>query len=128
MGTRRRHGSGVEWEERFGYSRAVRVGDRILVAGTTATGPDGVVGLGDPERQTRFVLERIRTAIEALDGRLEDVVRTRIFVAHLADWETIAAVHGEYFAAIRPVNTLVQANLVGADYLVEIEAEAVVGE
>ncbi len=124
---RQRVGSGVEWEERFGYSRALRVGDRILVAGTTATGPDGAVG-GSAADQTRFVLEKIRAAIEQLGGRLEDVVRTRVFVADTSDWEEVATVHGEYFHSIRPANTLVQASLVGPEYSVEIEAEAVVDD
>jgi enamine deaminase RidA (YjgF/YER057c/UK114 family) len=103
------------------------VGDRISVSGTTATGPDGVIGPGDPAAQTRAILDRIEAAIEQLGGRLEDVVRTRIYVRDIAHWETIARIHGERFAAIRPANTLVEARLVGDDYLVEIEAEAIIG-
>ena len=120
-------GSGVPWEEEYGYSRAVRVGDRILVSGTTATGPDGLVAPGDPAGQTRYALEKIDKAITSLGGKLEDVVRTRIFVARVEDWKDVGRVHGEVFGAIRPANTLVRAELIGDEYLVEIEAEAVVG-
>ena len=124
---RRSIGSGVPWEDEFGYSRATRVGDRILVSGTTATGPDGPVALGDPGEQTRYAIEKIRTAIEALGGRLEEVVRTRIHVKPGTDWEAVARVHGEFFSAVRPACTLTYADLVGEEYLVEIEVEAVVG-
>ena len=121
-------GTGTAWEELAGYSRAVRVGDRILVSGTTATGPDGaVIGKGDAAAQTRAILDKIEWAIQQLGGALADVVRTRVYVRNLADWEAAARVHGERFATIRPANTLVEARLVGDDYLVEIEAEAVVG-
>jgi enamine deaminase RidA (YjgF/YER057c/UK114 family) len=120
-------GSGTHWEALAGYARAVRVGDRILVSGTTATGPEGLVGAGDPAAQARFILDKIEAALLQLGGSLRDVVRTRIYVSRLDDWEPVARVHGERFGAIRPANTLVQAGLVGAGYLVEIEAEAVIG-
>ncbi len=119
--------SGTHWERIAGFARAVRVGDRILVSGTTATDADGVVGAGDPAAQTRYILDKITGAIEQLGGTLRDVVRTRVYVRHIEDWEPVARVHGEYFSAIRPANTLVQALLVGDEYLVEIEAEAVIG-
>jgi enamine deaminase RidA (YjgF/YER057c/UK114 family) len=119
--------SGTVWEAMAGYARAVRVGDRILVSGTTATGPDGAVAPGDPAAQARFVLDKIERAIETLGGRLRDVVRTRVYVRRLEDWEAVARVHGERLGAIRPANTLVQAGLIGEPYLVEIEAEAVIG-
>jgi enamine deaminase RidA (YjgF/YER057c/UK114 family) len=119
--------TGTHWEALAGYARAVRVGDRILVSGTTATGPDGVVGMGDAAAQARFILDRIEAAIGQLGGRLGDVVRTRVYVRNIGDWEVVARVHGERFGAIRPANTLVQAKLVGDEYLVEIEAEAIVG-
>lgn len=119
--------TGTHWEALAGYARAVRVGDRILVSGTTATGPDGVVGGGDAAAQTRFILDRIEAAITQLGGSMRDVVRTRVYVYNVADWEAVARVHGERFGAIRPANTLVQAQLVGPEYLVEIEAEAIVG-
>lgn len=124
---RRSVSSGTPWEEKFGYSRAVRVGDHIHVSGTTATGPDGPVAEGDPAGQTRYALDKIEKAIRDLGGTLGDVVRTRIFIARMDDWEAVAKVHGDRFGKIRPANTLVRADLVGEEYLVEIEAEAVVG-
>jgi enamine deaminase RidA (YjgF/YER057c/UK114 family) len=120
--------SGTVWEELAGYSRAIRIGDRILVSGTTATGPAGeVIGPGDPAEQTRYVLDKIEQAVRTLGGRLEDIVRTRIYLRNVTDWEPVARIHGERFALIRPANTLVEAKLVGDDYLVEIEAEALIG-
>jgi enamine deaminase RidA (YjgF/YER057c/UK114 family) len=124
---RRTVGSGVSWEEEYGYSRAVRVGDHIHVSGTTATGPDGPVAPGDPAGQARYALDKIEKAIRELGGSLGDVVRTRIYIARMADWEEVAKAHGERFGKIRPANTLIRADLVGEEYLVEIEAEAVVG-
>ncbi|MXW71811.1 MAG: RidA family protein [Acidobacteria bacterium] len=124
---RRSVGSGVSWEAEFGYSRATRIGDRILVSGTTATGPDGPVATGDPAGQTRYAIGKIRTAIESLGGSLDDVVRTRIHVKPGTDWEAVARVHGEFFGSVRPACTLTYADLVGEEYLVEIEVEAVVG-
>ncbi len=118
--------SGVPWETEYAYCRAIRVGDRILVSGTTATGEDGPVALGDAEGQTRHALGKIRDALESLGGSLEDVVRTRIHVKPGADWEAVARVHGEWFRNIRPACTLTFAELVGEEYLVEIEVEAVV--
>ncbi len=119
--------SGTEWEKLAGYARAVRVGDRILVSGTTATGPDGVLGAGDPAAQTCMIIDKIEASIRQLGGTLQDVVRTRIFLANIEQWEPVARVHGERFGSIRPANTLVQAALVGSEYLVEMEAEAVIG-
>jgi enamine deaminase RidA (YjgF/YER057c/UK114 family) len=119
--------SGTVWEEMAAYSRAVRVGDRILVSGTTATGPEGLVGGADPAAQARFIYDKIDFSIKALGGRFEDIVRTRVFVSDIAHWEAVARVHGERFARIRPANTLVEARLVGPEYLVEIEVEAIIG-
>ena len=119
--------SGTHWETLAGYARAVRIGDRVLVSGTTATGPDGVVGRGNPAAQARFILDKIEVAIHKLGATMDDVVRTRVYVKDIADWEPVARVHGERFGHIRPANTLVQARLVGDEYLVEIEAEAVIG-
>jgi enamine deaminase RidA (YjgF/YER057c/UK114 family) len=119
--------TGTVWEGLAGYSRAVRIENRILISGTTATGPEGVFGPGDPEAQTRFILDKIEAAIQQLGGTLRDVVRTRIYLRNVGDWEAVARVHGERFGAIRPANTLVEAKLVGDEYLVEIEAEAVIG-
>src|SRR5436190_23926978 len=108
--------TGTHWESLAGYARAVRIGDRILVSGTTATGPHGVVGAGDAAVQARFIIDRIEAAIGQLGATLRDVVRTRVYVRDIGDWELVARVHGERFGAIRPANTLVQAQLVGAEY------------
>lgn len=125
---RRRVDSGSLWEAACGYSRAMRVGNRILVSGTTATHMDGsVVCPGDAEAQAIYILDKIAAAIEALGGTLDDVVQTRIWLRDANDWEGVGRVHGRVFATARPANTLVEvARLVGP-YLVEIEAEAVVG-
>jgi aryl-alcohol dehydrogenase-like predicted oxidoreductase/enamine deaminase RidA (YjgF/YER057c/UK114 family) len=118
--------SGTVWEDFAGYCRAVKDGNRVHVSGTTAThGPDKIGG-DDPIAQTHFVIDKIEGAIEAFGGKLADVVRTRIFVNDLQDWEAVARAHGDRFAGINPANTLVEAKLVGEGYLVEIEAEAVI--
>ena len=122
-----RYSTGTPWEAISGYSRAVRVGDRILVSGTTASGPDGALPIPDAAGQTRAILEIIKSAVEALGGNLTDIVRTRIYVKDIAHWQEVARVHGEYFADIRPACALVEARLVDDALLVEIEAEAVVG-
>lgn len=124
-----RHGrrlalSGTSWETTFGYSRAVRTGSRIVVSGTTATHRDRVMGVGDAAAQAHFVIDKIEGAIQSLGGALDDVVRTRVYVARMEDWEPVARAHGERFGAILPANTLVHAGLVGDEYLVEMEAEA----
>lgn len=120
--------SGTKWEAMAGYSRAVRVGGTIYVSGTTATDENGaLVGGTDTAAQTRYALQKIERAIVALGGTLRDVVRTRIFVSDITNWQAAAQVHGEFFEAIRPVTTLVEGKLVGPEYLIEIEAEAVVG-
>ena len=121
-----RYSTGTPWEAVAGYSRAVRSGDRIYVSGTTASCEAGAMDLDDPGEQARAVLEIISNAIEELGGSLSDVVRTRIYVKDIAHWESIARVHGEFFADIRPACTLVEARLVDDSLLVEIEAEAVV--
>ena len=123
-----RYSTGTPWEAAAGYSRAVRAGNRIYVSGTTASGEAGVMGLHDAGEQTRAILDIISNAIESLGGGLSDVVRTRIYVKDIAHWESVARVHGEFFADIRPACTLVEARLVDDSLLVEIEAEAVVAE
>ena len=123
---RRRVLSGTVWERDAGYARAVRVGDQITVSGTTATHGSRCIGGHDPAAQAHFVIDKIAGALQALGARLEDVVRTRIFVSNIAHWEPVARAHGERFGHIQPANTLVQAPLVGEEYLVEIEADAVV--
>jgi len=119
--------TGTTWETQYGYARAVRVGDRILVSGTTATHRDRAMGGRDAYAQATHVLDKIEGAIRSLGGTLEEVVRTRIYVPRTEDWEPVARAHGERFGAVQPANTLVSARLVGDEYLVEIEAEAVVG-
>lgn len=123
-----RYSTGTPWEAVAGYSRAVRSGDKIYVSGTTASGESGTMGLDNAEEQTRAVLEIIKNAVESLGGGLSDVVRTRIYVKDIAHWESVARVHGEFFADIRPACTLVEARLVDDSLLVEIEAEAVVAK
>jgi aryl-alcohol dehydrogenase-like predicted oxidoreductase/enamine deaminase RidA (YjgF/YER057c/UK114 family) len=120
--------SGSVWEPIAGYSRAIRAGDRILVSGTTATHGSGhVIGKHDAAVQATYILDKISSSIKALGGRLEDVVRTRIYLTNAADWQAVSKVHGLYFGDIRPANTMLQvAALIGDGYLVEIEAEAVV--
>ena len=120
--------SGSPYELSVGFSRAVRVGSLISVSGTAPIGPDRkTVGPGDPSAQSRRCFEIIRDALEEAGSSLSDVVRTRIFLTNIADWEKVAAVHGEFFGDIRPASTIVQvARLIEPDWLVEIEADAVV--
>ena len=119
--------SGTVWEDLAGFSRAVRKGDRILVSGTTATHGDRVIGGKDPAAQAHFVIDKIEGALQSLGGCLEDVVRTRVYIRNIDDWEPVSRAHGQRFGHIQPANTLVQAGLIGEDYLVEMEAEAIVG-
>ena len=118
--------SNTSWEEMASYSRAVKYGNRIIVSGTTATHNEKVIGKNDPIAQTNFIIDKIEAAVSSLGGSLSDIVRTRIFVKNMDDWKDIAETHGKRFKEINPANTLVQANLVGEDYLVEIEAEAII--
>jgi aryl-alcohol dehydrogenase-like predicted oxidoreductase/enamine deaminase RidA (YjgF/YER057c/UK114 family) len=119
--------SGSLWEPVCGYSRAVRTGNRILVSGTTAThGAGELVCRGDAAGQTVYILDKIAASIASLGGTLADVVRTRVYLRDVDDWEAVARVHGRYFGAVRPANTLLEVSRLVGDYLVEIEAEAVV--
>jgi len=120
--------TGTDWEPQVGYSRAIRVDDRILVSGTTATDEDGdPVAPGEPATQTWRALETVVDAIEAAGGTREHVVRTRLYVTDADDWETIGEVHREFFGDVRPASTMVEVSgLLGRENVVEIEAEAVV--
>jgi enamine deaminase RidA (YjgF/YER057c/UK114 family) len=124
--TKERIDSGTTWETLAGYSRAVRIGERVLVSGTTATHGELAIGHKDPAAQAHFVIDKIEASLESLGSKLSEVVRTRVFVNNMSDWEAISRAHGERFADIRPANTMFIVKLIGDEYLVEIEAEAII--
>ena len=130
MSDRSNYSSGAPWESIAGYSRAIRVGNIIEVAGTTAVDTEGqVVGAGDISEQTDYIFNKIRNALNDAGSKMSDVIRTRMYLTDINDWETVARVHGDIFSDIKPVSTLVEVSgLIDKELLIEIEVSAVVSD
>ena len=123
---RKNFSSGAKWEDIVGYSRAVQVGNQIELSGTVATDENGVVGRGDVYAQTVFILQKIEQVLAKADFQLTDVVRTRMFVTDISQWEEIGKAHGEFFRAIKPVTSMIEVSaLIDPEYLIEIEVTAI---
>ena len=126
MSVRKNFSSGAKWEDIVGYSRAVQIGNQLEVSGTVATDDNGVVGKDDFYAQTKFILQKIEKVLHQADFKLENVVRTRMFVTDISHWEEIGKAHGEFFKNIKPVTSMIEISaLIDPDYLVEIEVTAV---
>ena len=129
MSKRKQVSTGAEWEEIVGYTRAVKIGNIIEVSGTTAIQDRQIIGVDDPYKQAKFIINIIKETLEKLDAGLHDVVRTRMYVTDITHWEQVGKAHGEFFAEIKPASTLIEVKgLVHPDMLVEIEATAVLPE
>lgn len=121
--------SGTNWEDKIGYSRAVRIGRLIEVSGTAAIDRDRIVAPGDPYQQTRFIIQKIEKALNDAGGSLKDVIRTRMYVTNIKDWDSVGRAHGEFFRDIKPVTTMVEVkSLIDPNFVVEIEATAYLSE
>ena len=126
MSARKNFSSGAKWEDIVGYSRAVQMGNQLEISGTVATHDNGVVGKGDFYKQTKFIIQKIEKVLHQAGFKLEDVVRTRMFVTDISYWEEIGKAHGEFFKNIKPVTSMIEISaLIDPDYLVEIEVTAV---
>ncbi len=128
MEKRRNYASGAIWEDYVGYSRVVKVGNVVEVAGTVASGSDGkVIGKDNPYEQTKFILEKITNSLKKAGAKTSDIIRTRMYVTDITNWEEIGKAHGEFFSKIKPVTTMVEVKgLIGPEYLVEIEVTALI--
>ena len=126
MNKKIRVSSGAVWEDKVGYSRAVRVGNIIEVSGTAAIDGDKIISPNNVDRQTKFIIQKIERALKDAGGTLNDVVRTRIYVTDISQWEAVGKVHGEFFKDIKPATTMVEVkSLIDPNFLVEIEATAI---
>jgi len=129
MSNRIKISSGAKWEDIVGYSRAVRVGNRVLVSGTTSIEDGKIVGEGDYYLQTKTILQKIEKALNEADAKIEDVVRTRMYVTDISKWEDVGRAHGEFFKGIKPVTSMIEVSaFIDPKMLVEVEAEAILDE